>query len=690
MEKKRFHRKTGDLSAYPDEVSHFEYIKKTIAAELHKAYSKVEQADKEYMDQKRYMADYRGELDPHEMFQNTLLLKQIDQTGAVKADVWRKLEKIKESPYFARIDFQEEKASISEPVYIGRFSFMSDYELLIIDWRSPMAGMFYDYELGPAEYNAPMGCMKGTLTRKRQFRITDGELDYVLESSQNIQDNLLQKVLSQNADDKMKSIISTIQKEQNQIIRNEKTKSMIIQGVAGSGKTSIALHRISFLLYRYKQELSGKNVAIISPNKVFGDYISTVLPELGEEPIYELNFTDIANLQLQGGMSFLSETDPLETQDEEWAERVRFKSTIDFVRQTEQYLCELSNRILTCEDYTYKQYRVSAAYIANRFRVYHTHSVKKRLKLIAEDIYEQLQDENKVGDKLPRPGVIVKTLNKMLKIKSTLALYKDFYNWLRLPQLLKFPDKKTMEWADVFPFLYFQAAYEGIQEGKYIKHLVIDEMQDYTPIQYAVINMMFPCQKTILGDFYQRVHPFCQHTIQDLLSLYKDAGFVELTKSYRSTYEIIMFAKSINDKVLIEAVERHGEQPLIIACRDTCERLAKIKELIKYFFRSEYETFGIILKTNTMACELYEQLSIDYDIHLITPESTSFHTGISITSIQMSKGLEFDEILVLDVNDEEFKTEYERNLLYIAVTRAMHKLTVLYTGRPSHYLDHQQ
>lgn len=671
---------------FPDEIAHLEMINNKLNEALQEASNSVEKLDKEYLDAKRYMAEYRGEIDPHEMFQNELSLKQIDRTGVFAVGVWDKLSKLKNSPYFARIDFQNRESRMAEAYYIGRFTFHYKNELLIFDWRSPVASMFYDCEIGPAGYDAPVGRIAGRLTCKRQFKVRDGKLEYVLESSINIQDDVLQRELSHTSDEKMKSIISTIQKEQNKIIRNEKTGTIIIQGAAGSGKTSIALHRIAFLLYRFKDKLAAENVTILSPNKVFGDYISTVLPELGEEPVCELSFRDIAEEQLDGVIDFEADKDPLETTDIKWAKRVCFKSTMEFLKKLDRYIQEIPDVVFDPVDYTTGRFSIAAEFIQSRFHAYHNYPVKKRLEMIADEIRERFISENVMGSEIPTVKAILKSLNAMVKIKSILELYKNFYKWLDCAEMFVMPKKKTLEWADVYPFLYLYAAFEGLQENKRIKHLVVDEMQDYTPVQYAVVNRLFPCEKTILGDFGQFINPNHLHSLDDLRQIYSGAGFVELTKSYRSTYEIITFAKSIQRVDNLEAIERHGEAPVLIPCQDKQQEMRGIKEQINSFLKSENVSLGIILKTNSAAKTMHKILAEEYEIQLITPESTSFENGITITSIQMSKGLEFDEVLLPDVSAGTYKDEYDRSLLYIAVTRAMHRLTLLYTGAPARFL----
>lgn len=667
---------------FPDEITHLIQIEDKLDNALKKAKDSVERIDKEYIDTKRYMVEYRGEIDPHEMFQTELLLKQTDHTGAFAVEIRDKLAKLKDSPYFARIDFKDDE---EEPIklYIGRFSFSYENEILIFDWRAPVASMFYDYELGLAGYDAPAGRINGILTLKRQFKIKNGVMEYALESSSHVKDDILQKELSHTSDEKMKSIISTIQKEQNQIIRNEKGGTLIIQGVAGSGKTSIALHRIAFLLYRFKDKINSKNVTILSPNKVFGDYISGVIPELGEEPIYELSFEDIVNIQLERVIDFQMSRDSLEINDEEWAQRVRFKSTIHFLQLLDEYLKQLPNMIFSSEDYVYESFVAKSEWITKRFHAYSNYPIKQRLNMVAEDIYYKFESDNYMDDALPTIRVITNSLAGMLKFKTTLALYKDFYNKIGKPELFVIPVKKTLEWMDVFPFLYVHHKFEGLKISQITKHLVIDEMQDYTPIQYAVMNLLFPCKKTILGDFGQSMNPNACYTLSDLKSLYEGAEFVELNKSYRSTYEIMTFAKKIQQVSSLEPVERHGDIPIVLSYLNQQEEVQSIIKLMDEFENNEYASLGIIFKTNKIAKKEFELLSHYKKVNLITPESTTFQNGITITSIQMSKGLEFDQVIVPQANKETYVTDYDRKLLYIACTRSMHKLTLLYSGECS-------
>lgn len=672
-----------DPVPYPDEILHLEEINRKLDDMQKETAADVNRLDGEYMEFKRYMVENRGEIDPHEMFQNEQTLTRMDHSGAFAVGIRDKIAKMKDSPYFSRVDFQETGAAEPKTYYIGRFSFHSGNELLIFDWRAPIASMFYDYELGPAEFEAPQGRIEGELTRKRQFKIRNGKLEYAFDSYVRIQDDVLQRELSHTSDEKMKSIIATIQKEQNQIVRNECTGTLIVQGAAGSGKTSIALHRIAYLLYRFPERLSAKNVVILSPNKVFGDYIANVLPELGEEPIRELSFADIAEVQLEGVVPFEADRDPAETNDSAWSERVRLKSSLDFVKQLDRFIAQIPDLVFNPKDYTFGRFVVQAETIRARFQTYYNFPVRQRLQMVADDISDRFEADNFMEEELPKSRDIRKALDKMLKVKNALSLYREFYKYLGKPEMFALSGKKALEWADVFPFLYLYAAFEGLKKSGMTRHLVIDEMQDYPPIQYAVVNLLFQCPKTILGDFHQSVNPNHLHKLDDIRQLYGAAEFVELRKSYRSTYEIISFARRIAGTGSIEAFGRHGDPPVLFGCRSRSDEFMQIKREIEAFSQSSYVSLGIITKTHRSAKLLYDALASSYDVHLISPESTRFVNGISILSVPMSKGLEFDAVLIPYADEETYSTQYDRSLLYIACTRAMHRLTLLYSGAAS-------
>lgn len=675
--------KTPQQAVPPEELAHLSRILRMVNEELEEAQRSVDQMDEEYREAQLYMASMRGEGDAKEMFQNEMALRQIDSQGVLTVVYRDRLQKTKASPYFARIDFLPEGEQETAAYYIGLYAFRFQRQLYVIDWRSPVASMFYDFELGPAYYDAPQGHTDGEIRLKRQFKITNGEMEYAFDSSQNIQDDILQQELAHTSDEKMKSIISTIQKEQNQIIRNEKAHTLIIQGVAGSGKTSIALHRVAFLLYRYRNTIKAQNVTIISPNKVFGDYIGNVLPELGEEPIFEARLEDLALIQLENGVDFVGDRDPLETADPAWEQRVKFKSTVEFVRLMDDFIERLPELAFHPQNYEYKEWKVPADWIQARVDVYKRFPLIKRLEMVADDIHSRLENEFLREEQPPHRNRIFQALRKMLTMKTTLSAYRAFFRQLgkERAKLYKPFQKGVLEWNDVFPYLYLQAAFTGLQQSRLIKHLVIDEMQDYSPIQYAVLNLLFQCPKTILGDFSQSINPYSPYTLEDLHQLYEGSQLMRLEKSYRSTWEIIHFAKKIVAQADFQAVERHGPAPDLLAFPTPEEELEAVCQRIAAFHESKYNALGIVTRTNSEAKALYEELRAQgAEVNLITPESSSFQNGATVLSIQMSKGLEFDQVLLPHATEETYHTDFDRNLLYVACTRAMHQLTITCTG----------
>lgn len=676
------------LVNFPEEITHLTMVEEKLHDALAKLDKSVAGYEKEYMEAKRYLAANWNEIDSMEKFSNERSISQIENAGNLSLEMRTKIEKLINSPYFARIDFRYDGENDAEQIYIGQFSFTdNNNQILVYDWRAPISSMYYDHELGRASYEAPVGTIEGDIVLKRQFKIKSGQLEYALESSINIGDDILQRELSSTSDEKMKTIIATIQKEQNQIIRNDKASVLIIQGVAGSGKTSIALHRVAYMLYRYKDRLSANNVVIMSPNKVFADYISNVLPELGEEPILEISFEDIAARELSGVLEYERFADQMENPSPEWMERSRFKSAPEFSILADKYLEYADTAYFEPRDCSFGQFIIPKDYIQGRYLAYRNRPILKRFAEMADDILERIKTDNIRGHKLPSRGEVIKRLALMFKMKNTLVLYTDFYTHIGKPEMFVSAGKNKLEWPDVFPYIYFKIFVEGIGGFQGIQHLVIDEMQDYTPIQYAVINRIFQCKKTILGDFGQSINPYNLHSLDTFKAIFDSVDFVELNKSYRSTYEIIEFAKKVKNYQNIEPVERHGDKPDLIRCDSWQVELSAIKEKVSNFKDGNYVTLGILCKNIQQAKKLHEELSKEYSACLLDSESTKFANGITITTIFMSKGLEFDEVIIPYANAETYSSEHDRSLLYVACTRAMHKLTLSYHGNITRLLD---
>lgn len=662
-----------------------QYALKNVLEKLQKAYDKANKTidgyNDEYMNLKRYMVDYKNEMDKMEIFSNQQVLQSINRTGMTVLKQRMQLEKLMESAYFGRIDFVYDGESVdeAETFYIGKFSFTDEEGMIrIYDWRAPVSSMYYDYELGTASYEAMNGTIEGELIKKRQLKVAKRELQYVLESSMNIHDSILQEELSRTADERMKTIIATIQKEQNAIVRNDHAHTLVIQGVAGSGKTSIALHRVAYLLYKYKNKLSSERIMIVSPNKVFADYISTVLPELGEEPIREASLDILAEKVLPAKYSFTSLYEQtkrcIEEPESTFTERVGFKSSLSFFADLHSYLEKRNTDILDKKSMTIQEFEIPGTYISERFISYSNEPVMKRLEQVAEDLLLLIKSKRQGEIKLPSKNEIIKRLKKRLRFVEPLSLYKAFYE--ELGQKDYFVWKKgTFEFADVYPFIYCINYLEGIERFDLVEHLVIDEMQDYSPIQYAVLQKLFHCPKTILGDFGQSLNPFAVSDEHGFKEIFPHLEFVELKKSYRSSFEIIEFAKRFLPKNTIEAIERHGEEPCVLSHQNGEEQIEHLKHELYKFQESHYKTCGIICKTEEQIIHLEAMLQ-DFPIHRMDETSSAFQEGITLCSVQLAKGLEFDHVIVPFV-DEQYKTEFDKGLLYIACTRAMHRLTLL-------------
>ena len=669
---------------FPDEYRHLTETEEILHEELNIIQADFDRVLENYDDTQKDRKDNYYDMDTRERLAFDRGLREIEAKLSLVAKQRDHLLKLADSPYFSRIDFTENGSPETLPLYIGRFNFRHEGEILIFDWRAPISSMFYDHDTGPAWYTAPDGRIEGVITLKRQFRIKGGKMDYVADTSETISDDVLQEELSKTSDERMKTIISTIQKEQNVVIRNEKAKVLVIQGAAGSGKTSIALHRIAFLLYRFSGKIRAEDIMILSPSKAFSDYISDVIPELGEEPVREYSFYELAVDALDDVIDFEDPSDPLDIDDEGWKERARFKSSAEFLHLLDEYRKVLPERAFRARDYHYDGSTVGADWIREQFLFYRNDPILERFPTITDEVIEEYQYSGNLRKGHEKRGAVLSKLKSMLAIRSPQALYRDFYKWLGRPELLNLQENR-LEWPDVFPFLYLWQAYHGLPKYRNVKHLVVDEMQDYTPVQYAVLNLMYPCNKTILGDFWQGMDPNHPSTLQDLLALYPQAFFVELTKSYRSSAEIMEFAMKICPEVKLEVIDRHGKAPEVLHFEKEEDELRHICKKIADFRKSPHASLAILLKSGRKAKDYYEKLlsfmgtsaEKEEAVTLLTPESREFRTGVIVTSIRMAKGLEFDEVIIPGSSRDYDPSGFDRQLLYIACTRAMHELALV-------------
>lgn len=647
---------------------------------------------KEHIDTLQEYKDYlwsNKDIDPHEIRSMRESILNHFALGENVIDKRRRLSKILDIPYFGRIDFRpaKDKSQVS-PIYIGIHTFydFKQKKNLIYDWRAPISSMFYDHELGEAFYFSPTGKINGTISLKRQYRIRKGKMEYMIESSITVHDDILQKELRSNADNKMKNIVTTIQREQNQIIRNENASVLIIQGVAGSGKTSIALHRIAYLLYAQKGQISSKDILIISPNKVFADYISNVLPELGEETVPETSMeqilSDVIDNKYKHQNFFEQVTELLENPTPDFIERIQYKASFEFMSLLDKFTLYMENNYFKATDVKLtKHITIPAEFINEQFKRFHRYPIRQRFETMTDYILEMMQLQYSLTVSTPEKNQLKKEIKKMFAGNNDLQIYKDFFEWVGKPEMFKTRKNRILEYADLAPLAYLHIALNGNNVQSYVKHLLIDEMQDYSPIQYKVIQKLYPCRKTILGDASQSVNPYGSSTAGIIQKVFATGEIMKLCKSYRSTFEIASFAQKIQPNNELEPIMRHGERPKILPFKNTKEEIQGIANLVNSFRSSHYTSLGVICKTESQAKELAQKLqTYTNDISLLSNQSSAYVKGIIITSAHMAKGLEFDEVIIPQTDDKNYHSNIDKSMLYVAATRAMHKLTLTYSA----------
>lgn len=673
-----------------------EYLKQIISF-LKKVIGNTDASVKDHVDTLAEYKDYiwfNKDIDPHEIRSMRESILNHFALGESVINKHKRLTKILAIPYFGRIDFLEKKENSKVmPIYIGIHTFYDPESraTLIHDWRAPVSSMFYDHELGEAGYRSPSGEIKGVISLKRQYRIRGGKMEFMIESALTVHDDILQKELSSNADDKMKNIVATIQREQNRIIRNEDIRTLIIQGVAGSGKTSIALHRIAYLLYTFRDSISSKDILIISPNKVFSDYISNVLPELGEETVPETSMEQILSGVLEHKYKYQTYfglvNELLEKPSSSLINRIAYKASFGFISELDKFILHIENTYFKAADVKLTKYiTIPAPFIEEQYLRFNRYPIRRRFDAMADYMLDMLKIQYTFTVTTTGRNLLKKEIRLMFAGNNDIQVYKDFFKWTNNPGMFKMRKGHTLEYSDLAPLAYLHLALEGNGNQPFrVKHLLIDEMQDYSPIQYKVIQKLFPCRKTVLGDAGQSVNPYGSSTAETIQKSLTASEIMKLCKSYRSTFEITDFAQKIHPNAELEPVARHGEKPQILQFGSAVEELSGIMGLISTYRKSGYKSLGIICKTEQQAREMADMLkSYANDISFLSSQSSAFVQGIVIISAHMAKGLEFDEVIIPQTDERNYRSEIDKSMLYVAVTRAMHRLTLTFhEARPA-------
>ncbi len=681
-----------------------------------------------------------------------------------------KLLKLQYSPYFGRIDFRFEGEKKPESIYLGIATFLNEKdEILVYDWRAPISSLYYDSLPGDATYESPTGLVSGNLTLKRQFIIKNGNIEGMFDTGLAIGDELLQEVLGQQSDTQMKTIVSTIQKEQNSIIRNDYSKLLVVQGAAGSGKTSAALQRVAYLLYRYRETLQAEHIILFSPNKIFNKYVASVLPELGEKNMKQTTYHDF--LQDTLGTQFVIE-DPFtqleytlhfnhEDKYQRRLQGIQMKSTNSFLKILNHYISLLGNEGLVFRDIKLKGRTIlssdymegiyysydRAISIPNRLKMLTEHLLKE-IKLIAkkeikeqwvsEEIqyldketyltaYENLQRKNKkqfsaesfddsdLEEIFLSKLVVKKNIKPILKRVRNLryidmkAIYNGlFSNPACLTRIESFGIKRNeweqiseitiesikqgkLKFEDATPFLYLKERIEGIHNNTSVRHIFLDEAQDYSLIQLELLWILFPNSRfTLLGDMNQAIFA---HSTQDSpfqsfsLKSGQSKEIVTLTKSYRSTRPIVEFTRALvvnGDQIV--PFNRKGNRPIITKASDEVCLNQNVLAQIQSLNKSGILNIALICKSSAESLQVYHELKKHIPIRLIKKETTLFEPGLVIIPSYLAKGIEFDAVIIYNASNEVYGRESERKLFYTACTRAMHELYLNYIGEMNEFL----
>ncbi len=623
----------------------------------------------------------------YEIYDNQQALLHQVNANQEKTRLLQRLGKMRKSPYFGRVDFRYEEEEEAETFYIGigNFAPKAGMQPLIYDWRAPVCALFYDYDKGEACYEAPSGTIGGEITSKWQYKIQNGKLIYAFESDTKIDDEILKQELGNNGDVQLKNIVRTIQKEQNTIIRNTKDRILVIQGAAGSGKTSVALHRIAYLLYHDRENLKASNILILSPNNVFSDYISHILPELGEEHIREMSFDIFAYKELRDVAKDCEDRyDYLEKlmrfRDGEMRRRYQEKQSAAFVGQMEGFLAMLEDSLMDIRGISFKGIHRSEDEIVKLFYFkFQNRPLLSRMDAVMEyliDEYETLRGKNiSEEDK----EALQQAFDKMYVTKD---LYK-IYGWLLdecgYPPLADVEwERRILEYEDVFPMLYLKYRLKGSTKRKSIKHLVIDEMQDYSYLQYTILEEIFSCRMTILGDRAQTLDVEVQDVLTFLPKIFgKKIRKIVLNKSYRNTIEIAEYARALSSDENLELLKRHGKEVEEKRCCHVEEALAHIEKQTEEQDKegqTSYETGAVIVMSEEEAYDVYRLLKLrGLTVNYMDRDTAAFQKGLTVTTFYLAKGLEFDRVFALLRNDGN---PLYGQAKYISATRALHELYI--------------
>ncbi|EJT5925131.1 ATP-dependent DNA helicase [Clostridium perfringens] len=662
----------------------------------------------------QYILDYRKNAVEEYKDDEDKLIEYFDHERYVKEQAFTTIDKklkeltiLKESPYFGRVTFNDLEFDQKDTLYVGRFGVTPEgsYEPVIVDWRAPVASLFYHGSLGEASYTSPDGPIKCDIEGRRQIIVKKGELKGVFDSAIDVKDDILQMVLSNNSSDKLKDVIMTIQQEQDEIIRKERTSNIVVNGVAGSGKTTIALHRVAYLLYNYRKELEDK-VLILGPNGIFMEYISQVLPSLGEVGVKQETFASFALKEMDSElyiMSFDKYLEKILSEDKEFIEDAKYKNSYEIIKDLDNLVKEMDKDYFHVEDVKYfGDLVISKEEIEEMFNKHYEYMPlfrrSEKIKRIIlskikdkrdEKVWELNEELRKEKEKLTPEELLIEENNlefrRKLRIREIVKEVMDsrakLDSWISREDVLDIYDrfngnKKEYTINDLAPILYLAIKLEGKKATKDYRHVVIDEAQDYSPLQFKVVRELTGTKYfTVVGDVNQRLIKYSDLApMMELGKIFDDVNpeIYNLNKSYRSTYEIMEYANKYLDEDRIIPIVRHGKPVEEIELHNNEELSESIIESLKEFSNEGLESIAIITRDKEELEKVYNLISNKVHLVKFDNEDVLYKGGNVIIPSYFAKGLEFDGVIIVDNGSS--KDENEDLIKYIMSTRALHRL----------------
>ena len=671
---------------------------------------------------------------PKKYGSNPILLANLMSTSATKI---ANIQKIKEKPYFARIDFKEDKKSTKDKLYIGKIGVTDlDGKVVVTDWRAPVSTLYYDSNLGQVEYDAPYGKIHGELSLKRQIIIQNRKIESIFDVDSVSDDELLKPYLGASADSRLKNIVASIQGEQNEIIRKNIEKNLIVQGVAGSGKTTVALHRIAYLMYNNSEKYKANQFMVIGPNKFFINYISNVLPDLDASNAVQLTYEELASNFIGEKISYEDSTKKLNDiiDGRDTISNVKYKTTLEYKDLLDNYLKQIEYDIIPDDGLVINGICVlSKDEILAVYNQTQGESIKQRLDIISrriannikndDDIYSRVKSqmdalELSQTDVEERRKIIKKELDMLKDLNNTgfekqLKKLLDISNLKVIPIYLNFVESvdnisqiirdttikslksRVIENEDIAPIMYIKLKYFGNEDYKNIKCVVVDEAQDFGVFSYYILrNVLNQANFSIFGDLAQGIYSYrAIDKWEDIQSkIFEDSEYLNLRKSYRTSIEIMSEANKISSAInLGEAKPVIREAgPVIKTKVDVKNKNEYIKNKVQEYLNNGYKSIAIVYKNQTEMAKISKLLKENnIENEIIYKDQEKYNGGVCILTSYLSKGLEFDVVIVADTDESNYDSDnvLDMKLLYVAMTRALHKLELIYTDKICKYLN---